>query len=379
MMGGTKFILETSGRLRNKYEVVVVCNLGNEKIIEKFKKSGIDVKTTSVLSTNSLFYWLLFPLFLVYDFFSSLRYLKNGDVIIATLFPSNLICAVYSLLTGKDYFYYCYEPYPFFHSAEFKKSFSFPKYIFLNSLSILYGWSDKWASKQAKKIFTLNHITEKLIKKTYSRTAVVTLMGVDTDHFREYSSNMIKNKFRDRILITHSTDYTPSKGTDLAIRTIARLIKKYPDILLIITSTQPHSSLKDKYEDLVRQLKLEKNVRFEGLVPYSDLPLYYGASLCYLSCSFDATLGTTSSNLPVKEALACEVAAIRANITTEDVEDGISGFLVNPQDIKSVAEKIEYLINNPEKAKLMGKEGRNKIKRLYNWEKVARIITNGIR
>ncbi len=370
-MGGTKFILEIAKVLKKNYQVTLVCNLGAKEIIEEFEKSGITVRTTSFLSTNSLIYWLLFPFFFIYDTLWTSRYFSEGDIILATHFPSNLICAVYGLFTKKSFFYYCYEPFPYFHSSEFKKTFPFTKYLLLQLLSFLYGWTDKWAVRRAKKTFTLNQITKKLIKKTYGKNAIVTLMGVDTSHFKKYTQNKIKNKYKNRILITHSTDYTPSKGTDLAIKTIAKLVKKYTNILIVITSTQPDSPLKERYKNLARQLGVEKNALFSGLVPYSELPLYYGASLCYLSCSFDETLGTTSSNLPVKEALACETPAIRANITTEDVEDGISGFLVNPQDTTEVAKKIEYLIKNPKEAEEMGKRGRGKIVRLYQWEQVA--------
>ena len=164
------------------------------------------------------------------------------------------------------------------------------------------------------------------------------------------------------------------KRTDLAIDAISYLVKKYPQLKLVVTSTQPNHPNKNKLLKLAHDLDCEKNVEFLGLVSYDDLVSFYSLALVYLSCSYDEMLGTTSSNLPVKEALACETPAIRADITTEDVEDGVSGFLVDPRKTKQVAKKIEYLIKNPELAKKMGKAGREKIKRLYNWENVANIM-----
>jgi glycosyltransferase involved in cell wall biosynthesis len=43
------------------------------------------------------------------------------------------------------------------------------------------------------------------------------------------------------------------------------------------------------------------------------------------------------------------------------VEDGVNGFLVPFGDIEAFADKIIYLMDNPEVAKEMGKRGREKI------------------
>jgi len=199
-------------------------------------------------------------------------------------------------------------------------------------------------------------------------------MGVDTNLFKRYANNKIGKKYKNNLLIIHSTDYSPAKKTDLAILTIKKLAKKFPNILLLITSTLPDSPNKQYYQELISQNHLSNNVQLLGLVPISDLPLIYSAAVCYLSCSDDKMLGTTSSNLPVKEAMACEIPAIRINITKEDVEDGITGYLVKPNDAETMAKKIEFLIKYPKKRSLMGKKGRQKIIKLYNWDKVVQKI-----
>jgi glycosyltransferase involved in cell wall biosynthesis len=56
---------------------------------------------------------------------------------------------------------------------------------------------------------------------------------------------------------------------------------------------------------LSKTIKIRKPSLFLDLVSYEDLAILYSNALCYLSCSYDEMMGTTSSNLPVKEALAC--------------------------------------------------------------------------
>ena len=51
------------------------------------------------------------------------------------------------------------------------------------------------------------------------------------------------------------------------------------------------------------------------------------------------------------------------------VEDGITGFLVPVKDAKSLAEKIEILIKDPELRMKMGKAGRKKYEEEFTLEK----------
>jgi glycosyltransferase involved in cell wall biosynthesis len=377
-MGGTKFIYEILLKLTNTHKTIIVCNDGDKEVVQRFSENQIRTHPIISINSNSNFYWILFPIIFPIELIKAAKIFKSSDVNVATLFPSNLLCATLGKLYSKPYNYYCFEPFPFLQNRDFIKSFPRVKRTLLTLLSLIYSPLDIWATKQAAKVLTLNQITQKMIKNTYGVDSIFTLMGVDSVHFSPKDEKSIQKKYPNRTLITHSTDYTSMKRTDLAIKAIAKVAKFDSKVLLLITSTQPNSPEKAKYQALVKRLEIEKNIEFIGLVSYEDLPKYYSASLCYLSCSYDEMLGTTSSNLPVKEALACGTPAIRANITTEDVEDGISGYLVDPRNIDEVAKKILYLIKRPDLAKKMGLEGRKKIKKLYKWDKVVDSIIKNI-
>jgi glycosyltransferase involved in cell wall biosynthesis len=378
MQGGTKFLLEVLKRLQKKYEVTLVCNNGKLANIEAFRNEGVQVVTTSRFSTNNLIYWAFFPVFVLLDIIASARYMKQADVLLSFLYPSNLITAICAALFQKRHVFYCYEPFPYLQNWRYINTFSAGKRLFMSILAVVYGWTDTLATKSAHVVLTLNTITQNFIRDTYGIDSVVSLMGVDTVHFKPVAQNKIKQHYPGRTLIVHSTDYTTMKRTDLALDALKNLSEKFPEILLLVTSTQPDSPAKAIYQKQAEQLGIEKNVEFLGWIDYKDLPLYYAAAACYLSCSYDEMLGTTSSNLPVKEALSCQTPAIRANITTEDVEDGVSGFLVDPRNASQVAEKIRYIITHPKEAAAMGKKGRTKIQQLYNWDEVTSIIENAL-
>lgn len=375
LSGGTKFLLEICAQLNKKSKLVLVSKVDNEKISREIEKKHIVLISRTRFVDNFYLYWLLFPFSLSYELINLLLVSKKNDVLISFLFPSNFICSLVSIIKNVPHFHYSFEPYPYLKNKEVINNFRFPKKQLFRVYSFIFSWLDTFGVKSPIVVFTLNQITQKMIKRTYGRNSIITLMGVDTKHFHPQKSQKFKTY---EPYIAHSTDYTYAKKTDLAIKTMAKL-GKASKLNLLITSTRPDAPEKKELLALVKELKLEDRVFFLDLVSYEDLTLLYSNALCYLSCSYDEMMGTTSSNLPVKEALACGTPAIRANITTEDVEDGISGYLVDPRKVSVVVKKIKFLQTHPQLARKMGLVGRKKIVKLYQWEKVAKKILDNLK
>lgn len=66
----------------------------------------------------------------------------------------------------------------------------------------------------------------------------------------------------------------------------------------------------------------------------------------------------------LKEAMACEKPVLASNEISgveHWIENGKTGFIIDPGNINAFSERIEYLIKNPEKAREIGKNARKKI------------------
>jgi glycosyltransferase involved in cell wall biosynthesis len=74
----------------------------------------------------------------------------------------------------------------------------------------------------------------------------------------------------------------------------------------------------------------------------------------------------------VMEAMAMEKPVVAYNIrgVRDLVEDGINGFLIPFGDVEAFAEKIIYLMDNPQVAREMGKRGREKILKEFSLDVV---------
>jgi glycosyltransferase involved in cell wall biosynthesis len=83
-------------------------------------------------------------------------------------------------------------------------------------------------------------------------------------------------------------------------------------------------------------------------------------------------------SLPVKEALACGTAVIRSDATDEDVEDGVSGFLVDPANSPATGAKLAVLLGDRRRAGQMGEAGRGRIVELYRWDRVVDTVLEAV-
>ncbi len=372
-MGGTKYLFNICKELQREFEVVIVTNTGDPLIIKRFVSSGISVKTTSYLATNSILYWLFFPVLFFFDLAKSWKYLKNSQILICTAFPSNLICAVYSMIENRSFHFLCFEPFMFFHNKEYISSLPIIKKLLVRFLSLLYGWIDIWSSHRAKTITTIDSYKATLIEQIYKIKPHNIGTGIDTSFFYKRNVDRLTKIYGNVPVIFHATDYTPLKGTTDALHIFKIVHDHNPNALLLISSTQPNSPNKRTYEKLVIDLKLQNSVHLVGLIPEKDLPLYYSFATCYLSTSSDPM---TATNLPVKEALACQTPALRALPSSGDVINDKSGYLINPKIHETVAIKIIKLIENPNLRKSMGIYGRKLIEMKYNWERTASLLVD---
>lgn len=69
------------------------------------------------------------------------------------------------------------------------------------------------------------------------------------------------------------------------------------------------------------------------------------------------------------------VVAFKIGGIPEWLEDGVTGFLITPYDVKQMADKISYLLEHPDLAHRMGMKGRTKVEQEFNMKKhITRLL-----
>lgn len=161
---------------------------------------------------------------------------------------------------------------------------------------------------------------------------------------------------------------TRIKGFDMLLKSWRPVEKKHPDWKLqILGNGEEETNLKVEAERLGL-----KNVEFTGRV--EDVTQYYQKAAIFALPSRDEGFV-----MVLLEAGAYSLPAVAFTCKTgvaEVIEDGVNGCRVKPDDIKTFARKLDYLISNDEKRHEMGRNAGKMIKRfagygiLDEWEKL---------
>jgi len=156
------------------------------------------------------------------------------------------------------------------------------------------------------------------------------------------------------------------KGREYAIRAVAKVADKYPNISYQIAGGGP---LREELQALIQQLQMENVIRLLGWVGPEKLDSLYNAAHIFLHPSVTAADGNMEGQgVVLIEAQACglPILATQHSAFPESVLDGQSGYLVPERDVDALAEKLTYLIEHPETWPDMGRKGREFVEKKFD-------------
>ncbi len=380
--GGTKYIFEVVRRLAQQRPVEVMVEKSSQLWLDRYAEAGVTVHEIGGATSSSMAYWGAFPWFLRRDQRAIRERAEQSSAIVSSFFPMHRLGQRAADDFGLPHVALCFEPFPFFHDDEVIGLYPPPKRALLRVLARLYERIDARGVQEASTLLTLNRTTAQQIESVYGRSgATQALAGVDVEFFHPYQESELTD-LRDRLgsgpFVIHSTDFSPIKRTDLALRAFAVAARQVPEATLLITSTRDEKRDVEAMMSDARSLGIEDRVHYLGFVPFTDVPRLYSLADALLQTGTSAVSGATTMSLPVKEALACGTAVVRSKATDEDVEDGLSGFLVDPRDAEETGTRLAELLLDPARAARMGEHGRQRILATYTWDRVVDVFTRAL-
>lgn len=184
--------------------------------------------------------------------------------------------------------------------------------------------------------------------------------GVDTNFF-------IPPKRRERRnIILWIGRFVSGKRPDLAIRILAGMRRKIPEVTLIMIGDGP---LKGSCVRLAKKLNVERNVKMISFVPYRMMPRIYQMADILLITS--VTEGIPRVML---EAMSCEVPVVMREIShLKSIISGC-GMLFKKNEVSSAVEKVELLLKSDELRYDLGRNGRLKVLKKYSWDKYVKQV-----
>jgi glycosyltransferase involved in cell wall biosynthesis len=195
------------------------------------------------------------------------------------------------------------------------------------------------------------------------RRAHVILGGVDAEKFSpdESVERDATALFVGRVM--------PHKGVDNLVKAVA------PDMRLeIVGQTCDGRFLQD-----LHALADSKHVSFRHDCDDAALVESYRRAMCVVLPSVYRTMYGDMTRTPellgqtLLEGMACGTPAICTDVASmpEIVEDGVTGFIVPPNDPAALGQKLRWLRDNPERARTMGRAARRRVLDKFTWPKVV--------
>lgn len=253
---------------------------------------------------------------------------------------------------------------PFLLSVWGGDVFTYPHKSFIHKLALEY------TLKRADKILSTSHIMAKETKQYTNKEIIVTPFGIDLDKFKPIEVNNLFNK-GDIVIGTVKT-LEEIYGIEYLIKAFKIVVDKYSHLslkLLIVGG----GSLERELQELTKDLHTDDKTIFTGKVPFVDVPKYHNMLSVFVSVSNSESFGVA-----IIEASACAKPVVVSNVggLPEVVEDGVSGFVVPPRDEIETAKAIEKLISNEALRTRIGNNGRDRVRKLYNWDDNVKQMIN---
>ncbi len=145
------------------------------------------------------------------------------------------------------------------------------------------------------------------------------------------------------------------KGIEFLIKAISLIIKVFPQTTLTIIGDGLN---KENLLSLTKSLQLENYIHFAGWVKNKDLDIYYEkASIVVIPSVWPENFPTVCN-----EAMSAGRPVIGTNVggIPEIIDDGVNGYLVEPQSPEQIAEKVIKLFSEENLLKEFGKNARKK-------------------
>ncbi len=236
--------------------------------------------------------------------------------------------------------------------------------------TFLHRWVDRVVAKKSKHVIVCSFAAKNwLIQMEGVKESHITVInqGFNFDFLNPSAEAVQKARLDlgfsdDRLEIVCVSRYSKAKGQNYLLEALKELVKTIPNISLTLMGPGDSGWI----VQLVDDLGLNQHVQV--LPSRNDVP----ACLAAADMIIHPSLADSFSQLVIEAQgvggllIASDIAAAR-----EQIIDGVTGLIVPPRDSSAIAEAVRYLVDNPELAISMRKNGPSHVREKFNWQRMV--------
>ncbi len=233
------------------------------------------------------------------------------------------------------------------------------------------------ALRLCRKIFAY---TEKILPEDVLSKTEIIHAGVDAELFRPVDSRKVREAHGIKgNIVVYVGSMSAWHGAEHLIGVAERM--KDMDVTFLMVGKDV-AALKE----LAKRKGVPGKFVFTGFVDYKDVPAYIAAAdvavAPYDPAGFKGMEkhGFYFSPIKIFEYMACGKPVITSNveIVRDLIKENECGIVAEPGDIEELADKIKFILNNPELREKLGKNGRKAVLEKYSWNHVVERFQRGL-
>ncbi|AGB02444.1 glycosyltransferase [Methanoregula formicica SMSP] len=219
--------------------------------------------------------------------------------------------------------------------------------------------------------FVSERLQERIIEvdRFSFQNSAITYAGVHTITVPDYQVKEFKKQYgiNDNSIILTAIGMTAlpykAEGLKILLQAIYLVKKSYPNIILIVTREGRYS---EEVRAFSNEIGLERHVIFTGNIENPFIPLKMCEIYTHITLGDGLPIALLEAMSMGKPIIATPIAGI-----PEAIESGINGFLVEPNP-KKIAEKIDFLLQNPEICEKISQNAYYTAKNKFTWENATK-------
>ena len=217
-----------------------------------------------------------------------------------------------------------------------------------------------YCDKTAKELIVPSKKTYTMFKEKYhvDKNIRIVPTGIEVERFfkekfSESENISLKKELgikKDDFVILYVGRLAEEKSIEVLIESHVDIVKKNKDAKLLIVGSGPDY---DRFIEMAKKLKIEKNVIFTNSIPWEEIPQYYQLADIFATASKTETQGLT-----IIEAMAASkpVVCLNDDAFNTVVVNDLNGLMF--EDKEGYTNSVITLMNDPNKLNQMSKQAR---------------------
>ena len=214
--------------------------------------------------------------------------------------------------------------------------------------------------KHADKIITVSTRLKRIAERELGISSkIITIPnGININETAVFEQKYDPKKHKTIISVSY---LIPRKAVDYNLRAVAKLVSKFPDLMYYVVGEGPEMN---RLKDMTKMLGFQDNVKFLGLLPRNQVYTQIAKADIFSLPSWNEAFGVVYIEAM---ALAKPVIACKGEGIEDIIRHGENGLLVEPKNVDSLVEALDFLLSNPTKAKIMGEKAQALVLNKYTW------------